>query len=240
MRKLYAVLLFSSVLAVVLLAVRIAAGGPVNSWKTLDRENARLSESSQLLDTTPAPTPKPQPVSSHPMPERAYLVIRPPHLPGGMHVGMDILVGGRQVSTIQYEGRTYLPIPEVGAEYQIRVWNHGPRRIAAIVSVDGLSVITGEPASESQPGYIVAAYSSVLIKGWRRRPGPGGGLPLRVSGQELCRPDGPARERRRHWPGGFRGDGADSTPLAGGERQGGPREGIESARQYRHGVWSDS
>jgi hypothetical protein len=53
-------------------------------------------------------------------------------------------------------------------EYEIRVWNHGPRRIAAVVSVDGLSVMNGQPAAESQPGYIVAPHSQVVIKGWRR------------------------------------------------------------------------
>jgi hypothetical protein len=53
-------------------------------------------------------------------------------------------------------------------EYEIRVSNHGPRRITAIVSVDGLSVINGRPASEAHPGYIVEPGGSVLIKGWRR------------------------------------------------------------------------
>jgi hypothetical protein len=38
----------------------------------------------------------------------------------------------------------------------------------AIVSVDGLSVISGQPASEHAPGYIVSPYSHVVIKGWRR------------------------------------------------------------------------
>jgi hypothetical protein len=37
-----------------------------------------------------------------------------------------------------------------------------------VVSVDGLSVITGQPASEQGPGYLVAPYSHILIKGWRR------------------------------------------------------------------------
>jgi hypothetical protein len=56
----------------------------------------------------------------------------------------------------------------VGAAYEIRIWNHGPRRVVAVVSVDGLSVIDGRRASESGTGYILAPYSSVVIKGWRR------------------------------------------------------------------------
>jgi hypothetical protein len=86
----------------------------------------------------------------------------------GMRVGLEILVDGRPLPTVHHAGKTYLPVPRLGVEYDIRVWNHGPRRIAAIVSVDGLSVINGRPASEASPGYLVDSHSSVLIKGWRR------------------------------------------------------------------------
>jgi hypothetical protein len=85
-----------------------------------------------------------------------------------MHVAMDILVGGRPLPTVRHAGKTYLPVPRMGEEYQIRVWNHGPRRVAVPVSVDGLSVINGQPASEDDAGYIVAPYSHIHIKGWRR------------------------------------------------------------------------
>jgi hypothetical protein len=88
--------------------------------------------------------------------------------PGMMRVAMDILVDGRPLATVHHAGKTYLPVPRMGEEYQIRVWNHGTRRVAAVVSVDGLSVITGRLASETAPGYIVAAFSHILIKGWRR------------------------------------------------------------------------
>jgi hypothetical protein len=88
--------------------------------------------------------------------------------PGMMRVALDILVDGRPLATVQHAGKTYLPVPRMGEEYQIRVWNDGARRVAAVVSVDGLSVITGQPASENGPGYIVAPYSHILIKGWRR------------------------------------------------------------------------
>jgi hypothetical protein len=88
--------------------------------------------------------------------------------PRKMHVSMDILVDGRALATVAHAGKTYLPVRELGTEYEIRIWNHGPRRVVAVVSVDGLSVINGKPASENHPGYIVAPYSHILIKGWRR------------------------------------------------------------------------
>jgi hypothetical protein len=83
-------------------------------------------------------------------------------------VTLEVLVDGRPLPTFRYDGRTYLPVPRLGLEYEIRVTNHGPRRIAALVSVDGLSVINGQPASEANPGYIVAAQGQIRIKGWRR------------------------------------------------------------------------
>lgn len=85
-----------------------------------------------------------------------------------MRVALEVLVEGKPLRTIPHEGKTYLPVPRPGAEYEIRVWNHGSHRVVALVSVDGLSVITGQPASAAQPGYVVAPHSSILIKGWRR------------------------------------------------------------------------
>lgn len=87
---------------------------------------------------------------------------------GPMAVRLDVLVDGRPVPTVAYHGKTYLPVPRLGEEYAVRVTNDGPRRVVAVVSVDGLSVINGQPASEHQSGYVVAAGGSVTIKGWRR------------------------------------------------------------------------
>ncbi len=86
----------------------------------------------------------------------------------GMRVGLEVLVEGRALATVAHAGKTYLPVPRLGAEYEIRVRNGGPRRVAAIVSVDGLSVIDGRPASEASPGYLVDPHGSIRIGGWRR------------------------------------------------------------------------
>jgi hypothetical protein len=85
-----------------------------------------------------------------------------------MNVGMEVLVDGMCARTVTFGGKVFLPVSRYGTEYEIRIWNHGPRRIAAIVSVDGLSVINGRPASALSPGYVVDPHSSILIKGWRR------------------------------------------------------------------------
>jgi hypothetical protein len=85
-----------------------------------------------------------------------------------MRVGLEVLVDGRPLRTINHEGRIFVPVPKLGTEYEIRVWSNGPRRVTAIVSVDGLSVMDGKPASAEQPGYIVAPRGDIVIKGWRR------------------------------------------------------------------------
>lgn len=100
-----------------------------------------------------------------PLPERPLFI--PPRW-DGMRVGLEVLVDGQPLRTIEYAEKTYLPVPRLGTEYAVQVWNHGPRRVAAILSVDGLSVITGRPASEADPGYIVDPGRGVVIRGWRR------------------------------------------------------------------------
>jgi hypothetical protein len=85
-----------------------------------------------------------------------------------VRVDLEVLVDGQPLRTVYHAGRTYLPVPRLETEYEIRVWNRGFRRITAIVSVDGLSVINGQPASEVHPGYIVDPHSYIVIKGWRR------------------------------------------------------------------------
>lgn len=90
-------------------------------------------------------------------------------VPGAsMRVSLEVLVDNQPLPTVVHQGKTYLPVPKLGVEYAIRVTNHGPRRVVAMISVDGLSVITGQPASETQPGYVVSPKGQIVIKGWRR------------------------------------------------------------------------
>ncbi len=55
-----------------------------------------------------------------------------------------------------------------GQRYNVRVYNHSGRRVEAVVSVDGRDVLSGKPGDyRKQRGYIVPAYGSVLIDGFR-------------------------------------------------------------------------
>lgn len=53
-------------------------------------------------------------------------------------------------------------------KFVIEVKNNLYRNILAVVSVDGLSVISGAQASlDNKNGYVVSPYSNIKIKGWR-------------------------------------------------------------------------
>ncbi len=54
-----------------------------------------------------------------------------------------------------------------GERYEIEVRNHSGQRYEVVASVDGLDVIDGGHASTSKRGYIVEAYDTVVIEGWR-------------------------------------------------------------------------
>lgn len=51
--------------------------------------------------------------------------------------------------------------------YTLKFRNNSARRVLAVVSVDGVSVVDGKPADNDSRGYIVPAYAVAEIKGWR-------------------------------------------------------------------------
>ncbi len=86
-------------------------------------------------------------------------------------VSLEVVIDGHPLRTIRHAGKTYLPVPWLGEEYALRVRNSGTRRVLAIVSVDGLSVISGKPASPSGMGYVIEPGTAITIEGWRRSLG---------------------------------------------------------------------
>jgi hypothetical protein len=73
---------------------------------------------------------------------------------------------GSQLPTFTQDGRVFVE-GDVGARYLLRLVNPTPRRVEAVVSVDGLDAIDGRPASVAKRGYLVPAFGSVTIDGWR-------------------------------------------------------------------------
>lgn len=79
---------------------------------------------------------------------------------------VEVLVDGATVPTFGHAGETYV-MGRLGERYTLRVHNRSGRRIEAVVSVDGRDVIDGKPAAVGKRGYLVPAWGSVDIDGWR-------------------------------------------------------------------------
>lgn len=74
---------------------------------------------------------------------------------------------GITLTTHAHHGRLYVA-GESNHQYELRIRNRSGRRVLAVVSVDGVNVITGETASERQSGYVLDPYGFTRIEGWRK------------------------------------------------------------------------
>ena len=57
---------------------------------------------------------------------------------------------------------------EPGHEYDLRIRNCTDVRVLAVISVDGVNVITGRSAAPSQSGYVLAPGEQLIVEGWRK------------------------------------------------------------------------
>ena len=74
---------------------------------------------------------------------------------------------GRPLQVYLHEGRAYV-VGRPGNEYQITLRNRLQEDVLAVVSVDGVNVITGQSAEPSQSGYVLRPRGAMDIQGWRR------------------------------------------------------------------------
>jgi hypothetical protein len=74
---------------------------------------------------------------------------------------------GRWLPVYRHEGRAYVA-GGPGHEYQIRVRSRHPDELLAVMSVDGVNIITGQTAHPSQSGYVVSPHAPFETQGWRR------------------------------------------------------------------------
>jgi hypothetical protein len=80
---------------------------------------------------------------------------------------VEVLVDGVPAATYGHDGETYV-LGQLGARYTLRVHNRSPRRVEAVLSVDGRDVIDGKSAElRNKRGYLVPAYGQIDIDGWR-------------------------------------------------------------------------
>jgi hypothetical protein len=84
-----------------------------------------------------------------------------------MHnVSMHVQVNGRACKEYTHKGMSFIEARH-GTNYTVKIKNDNPYRVMAVLSVDGLDVVTGKPAEETNAGYIIDAYSSLDVKGYR-------------------------------------------------------------------------
>lgn len=79
---------------------------------------------------------------------------------------LNVLVAERLVPEIAELGHGWV-VAERGRAFSLLLTNDGDSPVLAVPSVDGLSVMDGEPASYRSGGYIIGAHSQVTVPGWR-------------------------------------------------------------------------
>ena len=82
------------------------------------------------------------------------------------NVTLRVLVKGRAIQEYPHEGSTYVEGRQ-GSAYALQICNNNPHRIEAVISVDGLSVIDGKEAGLHSTGYVIEAFRTVTIPGWK-------------------------------------------------------------------------
>lgn len=69
---------------------------------------------------------------------------------------------------IYYKDRQQYVAGQPGHRYSVRVNNQTAGRLLAVMSVDGVNVVTGQTASWSQSGYVYQPWQSYEVRGWRK------------------------------------------------------------------------
>lgn len=78
---------------------------------------------------------------------------------------IEVLVNGKPVKEYLHKGNTYIEARE-GTKYSIKIKNNSYRRIKAVITVDGFSILTDDK-SDQNSGYVINGHDSLHIKGHR-------------------------------------------------------------------------
>jgi hypothetical protein len=80
---------------------------------------------------------------------------------------MEVLVNGRPLNEYYARGRTYVEALQ-GAEYEVRLRNPSPDRVAVALSVDGLNSIDAQHTSAwNASKWVIEPYQTITIGGWQ-------------------------------------------------------------------------
>ena len=80
---------------------------------------------------------------------------------------VEVLVNGRRQAEYHARGRVYVEALK-GAEYELRVRNPLPYRVAVALSVDGLNTIDARRTSAwNASKWVIEPYATITISGWQ-------------------------------------------------------------------------
>ena len=92
-------------------------------------------------------------------------IARIPKPQGGFD--LEVLVDGRPLAEYFARGRTYVEALK-GAEFELRVRNPTPNRVAVALAVDGLNTIDARHSSAwNSSKWVIDPYQTIIIGGWQ-------------------------------------------------------------------------
>lgn len=99
----------------------------------------------------------------------AALFVTPPAGAIGSLVDVQVLdrATGETLPMYWHNGRWWVP-GKPGSRYAITLSNRAGGRALAVVSVDGVNVVSGETAAQDQTGYVLGNGQYAQITGWRK------------------------------------------------------------------------
>lgn len=110
----------------------------------------------------------PKPFFSHCLLACALLAASAPALAGHLaEVEVIDRVTGETLPQYRHQGRRYV-VGQPGHAYEIAVRSRSGERLLAVMSVDGVNVLSGETAATPQGGYVFAPWERDSIRGWRK------------------------------------------------------------------------
>jgi hypothetical protein len=74
---------------------------------------------------------------------------------------------GTTLPAYAHDGKLYVA-GAPGHRYGVRIVNRTNSRVLTVLSVDGVNAITGQTADPNQSGYVLGAYDSTEVDGWRK------------------------------------------------------------------------
>jgi len=78
---------------------------------------------------------------------------------------LNLLVKNRPITEYEHQGNIFVE-GRKGSEFEVEFKNKTSKQVLVVPSVDGKSVLDGQPATPESKGYIVGPWGTIKIPGW--------------------------------------------------------------------------